>query len=62
MCILGSLEGNWEEEENRLRTSPLTLTGIKKETKNRGREREAEAAGEEEENVEINKIQINIVA
>ena len=56
MCILGSLEGDWEEEEYHLRTSPLTLIGITKGPKNRGREREAEAADEEKENIEINKI------
>ena len=56
MCILGSLEGDWEEEENHLRTLPLTLIGITKGPKNRGREREAEAGGEEEENIEINKM------
>ena len=42
LCILGSVEGDWEEEENSLRTLPLTLTGITKGPKNRGREREGE--------------------
>ena len=40
LYILGGVEGDWEEEENCLRTSPLTLTGITKGPKNRGRERE----------------------
>ena len=53
------MEGDSEEEENFLRTSPLTLTGITKGPKNRGKEREAEIARDEEENIEINKIQIN---
>ena len=47
MCILGGVEGDWEEEENCPRTSPLTLTGITKGPKNRGKEREAEAVGEQ---------------
>ena len=62
LCILGGVEGDWEEEENCPRTSPLTLTGITKGPKNRGREREVEAVGEEEENIEINQIQIDSVA
>ena len=49
LCILGSVQGDWEEEENCPRTSPLTLIGITKGPKNRGREREAEAVREEEE-------------
>ena len=28
LCILGKVEGTWEEEEKCPRTSPLTLTGI----------------------------------
>ena len=40
LCNLGGVEGDWEEEENCPRTSPLTLTGIIKGPKNRGRERE----------------------
>ena len=62
LCILGGVEGYWEEEENCPRTSPLTLTGITKGPKNRGREREAEVAREEEENREINQIQIDNAA
>ena len=49
LCILGSVQGDWDEEENYPRTSPLTLTGITKGPKNRGREREAEAVREKEE-------------
>ena len=62
LCILGGVEGDWEEEENCPRTSPLTLTGITKGPKNRGRDNEVEAAGEEEENIEINRIQIDNIA
>ena len=61
LCILGGVEGGYEEEENFPRTSPLTLIGITKGLKNRGREREVEAAGEEEENIEINQIQIDTI-
>ena len=49
LCILGGVQGDWEEEENCPKTSPLTLTRITKGPKNRGREREAEAVREEEE-------------
>ena len=59
LCILGGVEGDWEEEENCPRTSPLTLAGITKGLKNRGRVREAEVAREEEENIEINQIHID---
>ena len=57
LCILGGVEGDWEEEENFPRTSPLTLTGITKGPKNKGKEREAEVAREEEENIEITQMQ-----
>ena len=30
LCILGGVEGHWEEEENFPKTSPLTLIGITK--------------------------------
>ena len=53
LCILGSVQGDWEEEENCSRTLPLTLKGITKGPKNRGREREVEAVREEEEPTEI---------
>ena len=56
LCILGGVEGDWKEEENFPKTSPLTLTGITKGPKNRGRERETKVAREEEENIEINQM------
>ena len=59
LCILGGVEGDWEEEKTYPRTSPLTLIGITKGLKNKGRERKAEVAREEEENIEINQIQID---
>ena len=58
LCILGGVEGDWEEEENCPRTSPLTLIGITKERKNKDREREVEVAREKEENVETNQMQL----
>ena len=53
LCILGGVQGDWEEEENWPKTSPLTLTGITKGPKNRGRGRQVEDVREEEELVEI---------
>ena len=37
LCILGGVQGDWEEEENYPKTSPLTLTGITKGPKNRNK-------------------------
>ena len=48
LCILGGMEEDWEEEENCLMTSPLTLTRITKGPKNTGREKAAETVREEE--------------
>ena len=56
LCILGGVEGDWEEKETCPRTSPLIVIGITKGPKNRGREREAEVLIEKEENIEINQI------
>ena len=42
LCILGSMEGDWEEEETCPKTSPLTLTGVIKGPKNSGKEKAAE--------------------
>ena len=53
LCISGGVQGDWEEEENCPRTSPLTLTEITKGHKNKDREREAEVVREEEEPVGI---------
>ena len=53
LCILGGVQGEWEEEENCPKTSPLTLTAITKGPKNKGRGRQVEAVREEEEQVEI---------
>ena len=56
LCILGSVEEDYEEEETCPKTSPLTLTGIIKGHKNRGKEKEAEIEREERDNMEINQI------
>ena len=39
LCILGRVEGIWEEEERCLKTSPLTLTSITKPPSNKGKEK-----------------------
>ena len=57
LCILGGVEGDWEEEETCPKTSPLTLIGIIKGPKNRGKEKEAEIERDEGENIEIEQIQ-----
>ena len=62
LCILGGVEGEWEEKETCPRTSPLTLIGITKGPKNRDKEREAKVAKEEEENLKINQIQVDSAA
>ena len=56
LCILGSVEGDWEEEETCPRASPLTLTGITKGPKNRGKEIEVETKEEEGDDREIEQV------
>ena len=53
LCILGGVQGDWEERENCPKTSPLTLTRITKGPKNRNRGRQVEDVREEVELVEI---------
>ena len=53
LCILESVQGDWEEEENCPKTSPLTLTRITKGPKIRNMGRQVEAVREEEEPVKI---------
>ena len=48
LYILGGVQGDWEEEENYPKTSPLTLTGITKGPKNIKRGRQVEVIREEE--------------
>ena len=52
LCILGGVEGDWEEEETCLKASPLILIGITKGPKNRGKEKDVETEEEEEEEKE----------
>ena len=59
LCILGGVKGDWEEEETCLKTSPLTLTRIIKEPKNRVKEKEVEMGREERDNIEVNQIQFD---
>ena len=49
LCILGGVQGDWEEEENCPKTSPLKLTRITKRLKNKGRRSEVEVVQVEEE-------------
>ena len=58
LCILGGVQGDWEEEENYPKTSPLTLTGITKGPKNRGRGSKVEAIQEEEEPAELQQLHL----
>ena len=54
-CILGGVEGDWEEEETCPRASPLTLNGETKAPKNRGKEEEVETK-EEERDDKVNEL------
>ena len=47
LCILGGVEGDWEEEETYPRASSLTLNGITKGPKNIGKEKEVETKEKE---------------
>ena len=52
LCILGGVNGDWEDGETCPKASPLTLTGVTKGPKNRGKEKEIEIETEEEEEEE----------
>ena len=56
LCILGSVEGDWEVEETCSKASPLTLTGIIKGPKNRGKVKKVEDEKDEGDNIEIDQI------
>ena len=62
LCILGSVEGDWEEEETCPKASPLTLIGIIKGPKNRGKVTEVEVDKKEGDNIEIDHIQFESAA
>ena len=53
LCILGGVDGDWEEEETCPKTSPLTMTGVIKGPKNRGKEKEVETKREVEDIIEV---------
>ena len=57
LCILGDVEGDWEEEETCPKASPLTLTGVTKGPKNRGKEREVEDEKREGDDRDIKQVQ-----
>ena len=57
LCILGGVQGEWEEEENCPNSSPLTFTAITKGPKNKGRGRQVGAIKEDEEQVETQQPQ-----
>ena len=57
LCILGGVNGDWEEEETCPRASPLTLTRVTKGRKNKDKEREIEKEEEEEDERENEPIQ-----
>ena len=54
---MGGVQGDWEEEENCPKTSPLSLIGITNGLKNKGRGSQVEAVREEEEPVELQQLQ-----
>ena len=56
LCILGSVKGDWEEEETRPKASSLTLTGINKGPKNRDNETKVEIEEEEWDNKENEQV------
>ena len=59
LCILGGVEGDWEEEETCPKTSPLTLTGVIKEPNNIDKEKEVETERKEEDNREVVQIRFD---
>ena len=58
LCILGGVEGDWEEEETCPRASPLTLIGITKGLKNRVKEIEVETEEQEGDDRENEQVQL----
>ena len=58
LCILGGVEGDWEEEETCPKASRLTLTGVTKGTKNRGKEKKTETEEEERDGRENELVQL----
>ena len=52
LCILGGVNGTWEEEERCPKTSPLTLTDVTKPPSNRGKKKVYEIEEENKDNRE----------
>ena len=57
LCILGGVEGDWEEEKTCPKVFPLTLIGITKGPKNRGKKKEVEVEKYEGDTREIEQVQ-----
>ena len=47
LCLLGGVNGDWENEETCPKASPMTLTGVMKGLKNRGKAKEMEIEEED---------------
>ena len=60
LCIVGGVQRDWEEEENCLKSSPLTSTGITKGPKNINRGRQVEAVREKEERKKYNNNNLKV--
>ena len=54
LYILGGIEGTWEEKERRIKTSPLTLTGLTRPplSKDKGKAKEMEEENRESREIE----------
>ena len=57
LCILGGVNGDWEDEETCPKASPLTLIGVTKGPNNRGKEKEIETKEEEGDEKENDPVQ-----
>ena len=58
LCILGGVEGDWEEEETFPKASALTLIGVTKGPKNIDKEKEAEIEEEEGDDKENEQVHL----
>ena len=57
LCLLGGVDGDWENKETCPKASPLTLTGVTKGPKNRGKEKEMEIEEEEVDEIDNKPVQ-----
>ena len=60
LCIMGGVEGDWEEEETCPRASPLTFTGILKGPKNIGKENVVRAEEKERDIEKTSKYNLKV--